>query len=63
MAQSALERNPTLRTPTLYGHPVLADSLLCPRVKKARSYFFSKFNPRNTGGEGYRHTTVVPSRF
>ena len=30
MAQSALERNwPALRTPTLYGHPVLTDSLLC----------------------------------
>ena len=30
MAQSALERNwPALRTPTLYGHSVLTDSLLC----------------------------------
>ena len=50
MAQSALERNPALRTPTLFGHPVLTDSLLCPWEKKARNYIFSKFNPLNTGG-------------
>ena len=38
MAQSLLERNPALRTPTLYGHPVLTDSFLCPWEKKAFTF-------------------------
>ena len=38
MAQSAVEQNPALRTLTLYGHPVLTDSLLCPWEKKALTF-------------------------
>ena len=38
MAQSALERNPALRTPTLFEHPVLTDSFLCPWGKKALTF-------------------------
>ena len=38
MAQSALERNPALRTPTLFEHPVLTDSSLCPWGKKALTF-------------------------
>ena len=38
MAQSAVERNPALRTPTLFEHPVLTDSLLSPWGKKALTF-------------------------
>ena len=38
MVQSAVEQNPALRTPTLYGHPVLTDSLLCPWEKKSLTF-------------------------
>ena len=38
MAQSAVERNPTLRKPTLFEHPVLMDSLLSPWGKKALTF-------------------------
>ena len=38
MAQSAVERNPALRTPTLFEHPVLMDSLLSPWGKKALTF-------------------------
>ena len=32
MAQSALERDPALRTPALYGHPVNTDTFYGPSV-------------------------------
>ena len=38
MAQSAVERNPALRKPTLFEHPVLTDSLLSPGGKKALTF-------------------------
>ena len=38
MAQSAVERNPALRKPTLFEHPVLTDSLLSPWGKKALTF-------------------------
>ena len=38
MAQSAVERNPALRKPTWFEHPVLTDSLLSPWGKKALTF-------------------------
>ena len=38
MAQSAVERNPALRKPTLFEHPVLTDSLLSPWGKNALTF-------------------------
>ena len=50
MTQSALERNPALPTPALYGHPVLTDNLLCPWEKKAVTFSLNSIrlirNPR-----------------
>ena len=47
MAQSLLERNPALQTPTLNGHPVLTDSFLLSLGKES-FYIFCKCNPLHT---------------
>ena len=60
MAQSALERDPALRTPALYGHPVNTDTFYGPSVSVFTGFDCLDFQDL-AGGEESRPTTVVPS--
>ena len=59
MAQSALERDPALRTPALYGHPVNTDTFYGPSVSVFTGFDCLDF--QDLAGGGSRPTTVVPS--
>ena len=43
-----VQSNPALRTPALYEHLIITDSLLCPWGKESPAYIFSKLNPLDT---------------
>ena len=52
MAQSALERDPALRTPALYGHPVNTDTFYGPSVSVFTGFDCLDFQDLAGGGGG-----------
>ena len=57
MAQSALERDPALRTPALYGHPVNTDTFYGPSVSVFTGFDCLDFQDLAGGGGFSAHNS------
>ena len=61
MAQSALERDPALRTPALYGHPVNTDTFYGPSVSVFTGFDCLDFQDLAGGGGVSAHNSRARS--